>query len=146
MVNYRSGTGVERFLVTFAAFAIAMMPPNSAHAGTERWWPAWYQCQGNVKQWEALWHTHPASGWPFKHLRRSTVRPGSDPDFSTYTPHSGSPYFQQWDFCVAPLQLQRWYFMNDCDISTWCWNCAQCRPTFSVYWIPYEVASPCLPP
>jgi hypothetical protein len=97
-------------LIAFCCLAVISL--GKAHASPEGWWKEWYQCDGYIKKWAATWHTHSSSGWPYKHLMRSTVKPGLDPDFSTYTAHPNSPWFQQWDFCVAPLQLQRWYFFQ----------------------------------
>lgn len=50
----------------------AIIPLGDARAsGPEGWAPNWYQCDGYVKKWAAIWHTHPASGWPYKHLMKS---------------------------------------------------------------------------
>lgn len=133
-------------VISFCCLAVVSI--DKAHASAEGWWPEWYQCNGYVKKWAADWHTHSSSGWPYKHLMKSSIKPGADPNFSTYVPHTGSPWYQTWDSCVAPLQLQRWYFFNDCNVIQWCWNCGQCRPMFTVEWIPYESTypQPCQPP
>jgi hypothetical protein len=128
-------------LVTFVCISIFSI--GTALASPETWWKEWYQCQGYVKKWAATWHTHSSSGWPFKHLLKSSSSQWPGMCTNCWIPHNSlSPWFQYWEFCTAPLQTQRYYLFNDCNVIEWCWNCGQCRPTSTALFVPYESTYP----
>jgi hypothetical protein len=130
---------MKRLLISILLLACAAVAPaRDVYAAPETWCLSHYACQGTIKKFAAIWHTHPSSGFPFKHLLKSPlVGEHSFPDVDDWIPHSSaSPWWQAWDKMVINLNTQRWYFFNDCNVNPWCWNCGQCREEAFALYVP----------
>ena len=115
----------RRLALIFSFYCMTVIPCGEAHEIFGAWKQVWSDCQGYTKLYDADWHTHPSTR-NYKHLMKSATPPHVDTDFSTYTPHPGSPWYQIWSNCVGPLQWNRWYFFDDCVESVWSFS-GHCR-------------------
>src|SRR5688572_17318492 len=130
----------------FSFYCMTVIPFGGAHEIPGGWHKAWTGCQGYTKLYDAVWHTHPSS-WQYQHLMKSATSPVIDPQLSTYTPHTGSPWYQLWNNCVGPLQWNRWYFFGACIGNVWTYS-PSCRDDTHVIFINDDTTYPqfCDPP
>jgi len=99
---------MKRLLIPLLSlWCAALIPLGGARASPEGWWKEFYQCNGYVKKWAANWHTHSSSGLPYKHLMKSPTTQWPGMCTNCWVKHNQfSPWYQAWDSCIAPLQLQ----------------------------------------
>jgi hypothetical protein len=133
-------------LVLISFYLMTVISLGEAHAGPEGWKKEWVGCQGYVKIYYAGWHTHPSTQ-KYQHLMKSVTSPVNDPQFSTYTPHPDSPWFEIWSACEGPLQTSRWYFFDACVENVWSYS-GHCWDSVVVRFIGYDSTypQPCAPP